>query len=106
MRASSEQEIARVLSYRLEIIIDCQSGLLGDLELDGPPCLPLSHGCAVHGASIGGYIAHPEAYDIATAQFAIDSKIKEGQVSLALGQYATGHLLPKHVSPEAAVWDR
>jgi hypothetical protein len=33
-----------------------------------------------------GYITHPEAYNVATAQLAIDGYIEERQVPLALGK--------------------
>ena len=73
---AGEQKIALFLLYCFEIIIDRLSSLLGNLELNGPPRLPLPHRCAVLGAPVRGDISDLETYDVATAQLAIDGKIE------------------------------
>ncbi len=91
---AGEQEIAALLLYRFEIIIDGLSGLLGYLELNGSSRLPLSYRCAIIGTPVRGNIFDLEAYNIATTQLTIDGEIEEGEVSLALGQLQPGSYCP------------
>jgi hypothetical protein len=52
------------------------ASLLGQLKLNWPPGLALNnHGALGHAGALGD-IAHPQAYQIATAQLAVDRQIE------------------------------
>ena len=65
-------------------IVDCCSGLFGDLELDRPPGFLLDYGGAVLHSVPDAYVAHPEPHEVATPLLAVDGEIEQSEVASAL----------------------
>jgi hypothetical protein len=70
--------VFRVLHWRL--IIDRMARLLRDLELHGTACLPLADRSSIERAAMRCDVGDHQAYEIASAQLAVDRQIEEGQV--------------------------
>ena len=65
-----------------KILVDSLAGLFGNFELHGPTCFLLSHHGPVHCVSMGCHIFDFEGHNVATAKFAINRNIEEGQVAM------------------------
>ena len=76
-----KQEFARLLAGGTDVVINRLPGLLGHLEPNRVTGLLLPDRRPIEGVSAGGNIFDLEGDNIATAQFAIDSKVEHGQVS-------------------------
>jgi hypothetical protein len=77
--AACKQEIAGLLSNRLDVVVDRLPGLLGQLEPDGMSGFPLTDGSAINGDPMRGHILDLEAHDIAASELAVDGKIKHSE---------------------------
>jgi hypothetical protein len=53
------------------------SRLIGQLEPNGPACLLLADGCAIHGITAWGDVIDANGDHVAAAQFAVDCQIEE-----------------------------
>ena len=75
---AAEQELSGMATRHPQILVDVLPGLLGQIEPDGPACLLLAHGRAVHGVAVGRHVIDPDRYDITAAQLAVDGEIEQG----------------------------
>src|SRR6185312_7305661 len=79
--AAREQELAWLLARRSQVIFDRLPRLLGQLELDRPPCIPLSHRRALGRAAVRRNILDPEGHHVAATQLAVDRQVEHGEVA-------------------------
>jgi hypothetical protein len=75
--SAREKKFARLPAGGLQVVID---GLRG-LELDWPSRLLLPYCCTVHCIAVWGNVIDLDRDDIATAKLAIDSQVKQGEVT-------------------------
>ena len=61
-----------------QVVIDGLTGLVRQLELDRPSCLPLPDRCAVDRVTVGCDVIDLEGHDIAATQLAVDREIEHG----------------------------
>src|SRR5262249_17076476 len=76
-----EQKVARRFACVSQVVIDGLTGLVRQLELDRPSCLPLPDRCAVDRVTVGCNVLDLEGHDIAATKLAIDRQIEHGQVA-------------------------
>ena len=63
-----------------QVVVDCQSRLVRQLEPHGPAGLLLPDGRAVHGVAARRHIVDADGDHIAAAQLAVDRKVEEGEI--------------------------
>jgi hypothetical protein len=90
--SASEQDLARLLVRRSDVIIDGFSGLLTQFEANGMSGFLLADGCPIDCDAVRRHVLNREADDITASQLAVDGKIEHCQVSnatldLELGPY-------------------
>ncbi len=76
-----KQKFSRLFTSGLQVVVDGLTGLVRQLELDGPPRLLLPHCCAVHRITVWGNVLDPYGHDVTAAKLAIDGQIKQGKVT-------------------------
>jgi hypothetical protein len=76
--AAREQKFARLFARDPQVVIDGLTGLVPQLELDRPSCLPLPDRYAVDRVTVGCNVIDLEGYDIAATQLAIDREVEHG----------------------------
>src|SRR6516225_4374131 len=81
--AAREQELPRPPSLQLEVVIDRLPGLLGDLEPDWPPGLPLSDSRSVERVTVRRHVLYADGDDVAAAQLTVDGEVEQGEVACA-----------------------
>src|SRR6185312_12519243 len=70
--STGEQELARLFTDGLEIVVDCLAGLLGQFEPHGLPSLLLADCRPIDCIPAGRNVLDLERRDITTAQLAVD----------------------------------
>ena len=76
-----EKILAGLLATRLQIMVDCLAGLLGDLELHGATGLLLADGCPIQSVAMGCNIIDLQVHNIAAAKLAIYRQIKKSEIA-------------------------
>jgi hypothetical protein len=79
--AAREEELASLLPGGPQVLIDCLTGLLRQLESDWPARLSLTHRRTVDGNTLRSYVIHRQVDDIAPSQLAIDREIEHREVA-------------------------
>src|SRR5215471_13424375 len=79
--AAAEQELARLLIGRSDVIVDRLPGLLRHLKPNGLTGLPLAHRSAIDRVTVRSDVLDPQTDDVASAEFTVDAQIKHGQVA-------------------------
>jgi hypothetical protein len=88
-QATGKQEVVRSSPCIADPRCDGLPSLLSDLELYGPPCLPLHDNCPCGHTVAAGHVLYPKLHQVAGAEFAVDREIEQGEFSRALGQLKT-----------------
>ena len=81
--APGKQEPTRLPFRQPQVVIDRLTGLLGYLEPDWAPRLPLPNGCSVEGVAVRCHVLYTDGNDVAAAQFAVDGEVEQGEVACA-----------------------
>jgi hypothetical protein len=81
IKAAREQVLTASEGSTGKPVVDCRSGLFGNLELDRPAGFSLDHCGAVLHSATNAHVAHPEPHQVATPQLAIDGQIEECEVA-------------------------
>jgi hypothetical protein len=75
----NEQVLARFLVGGANVIVDCLTRLLGQLEANRTAGLPLPHGSTVGGVAIRSNVLHLDSDGITTTKLAIDCQVEHGK---------------------------
>jgi hypothetical protein len=78
---TGKQPLFRFPLGRRQIGIHGVSGLLGDLEPDGPTRLSLLDSSSLDRVSVWSYVLEAEPYQITSAELAVYSEVEESQVA-------------------------
>jgi hypothetical protein len=84
LAAGCEQELARLLTSRSDVVVDRLAGLFRQFKPDGPPSLSLTDGCPVGTIAIRSNVLDLESDDIAASQLAVDGQIEQRQIAGSL----------------------
>ena len=88
--AARKQELPRAPSRQFEVVIDRLPSLLGDLEPDWPPGLPLPDSGSVERVTVRRHVLDVDGYDVAATQLAVDSEVEQCEVACALFELQFG----------------
>src|SRR5215831_5963222 len=71
-----KQELPRLPSRELHVIIDRLTGVVGEREPHWAACLPLTNGCSVERVAIWRHVIHADGNDVTAAQLAVYGELE------------------------------
>ena len=81
---TGEQKLTRLSTGQLQVFVDRLAGLVRQFETHWPAGLLLTDGCAIHRITTRRHVIDANSDYVTAAQFAVDGKIEEREIALAL----------------------